>query len=264
MSLDSSYYPPPTTVECDNPKCNALYEVPNFLGGHTFTCNRCGSRVTIRDVSIGIRPAKALPSYRSRRKSWGALLLLGAVALICFFAYLAKIGAFSKAADHNPSPSPGSHVEAPSNGTVGHPEGLIRTFANGTHLTKDLATAGYGQLTVINGTSKDACVALVDVSRSIRVSMIYVRANNSAELKHLNAGGYRILFTIGSDWDNRAGRFSQDAEYLDFGKVLTFAETRDSGTIRFSKQTITLNETLDGNALSNEIPESEFRAISGH
>jgi hypothetical protein len=40
-----------TTVPCDNPNCAALYEVSSFLGGHTFTCNKCGSRVTIRDLS---------------------------------------------------------------------------------------------------------------------------------------------------------------------------------------------------------------------
>jgi hypothetical protein len=53
-----------TTVRCDNPRCTALYEVSSFLGGHTFTCNRCGSRVTIRDLSfIG---AQAQESARSR------------------------------------------------------------------------------------------------------------------------------------------------------------------------------------------------------
>jgi len=41
-----------TTVKCDNPRCTALYEVSSFLGGHTFTCNKCGSRVTIRDLSF--------------------------------------------------------------------------------------------------------------------------------------------------------------------------------------------------------------------
>jgi hypothetical protein len=50
MSLDSGHNPPSTTVICDNPRCNASYEVDNKLGGHTFTCSRCGSRVTIRDL----------------------------------------------------------------------------------------------------------------------------------------------------------------------------------------------------------------------
>lgn len=52
MARHSGYRPPSTAVRCDNPKCNALYEVPNLLGGHTFTCKKCGSRVTIRDVSV--------------------------------------------------------------------------------------------------------------------------------------------------------------------------------------------------------------------
>jgi hypothetical protein len=47
-----------TTVKCDNPRCTALYEVSSFLGGHTFTCNKCGSRVTIRDLSFIGGPAQ--------------------------------------------------------------------------------------------------------------------------------------------------------------------------------------------------------------
>jgi len=41
-----------TVVPCDNPRCTALYEVSSFLGGHTFTCNKCGSKVTVRDLSF--------------------------------------------------------------------------------------------------------------------------------------------------------------------------------------------------------------------
>ncbi len=77
--------------------------------------------------------------------------------------------------------------------------------------------------------------------------MIYVRANNSAELKHLSPGGYRVLFTTGSDWDKNAAKFTRDAEYFVFGKTLMFEETASSGTIRYSVQTITLNETPEGN-----------------
>jgi hypothetical protein len=59
MGHGSGYRPPATTVRCDNPKCNALYEISNMLGGHTFTCNRCGSKVTIRDLSF--QPASSKP-----------------------------------------------------------------------------------------------------------------------------------------------------------------------------------------------------------
>jgi len=79
MSPTSGYFPTPTTVKCDNPRCNAQFEVPNLLGGHTFTCNRCGSRVTIRDLSTSTRPEGvrrrfALPKWRRRRPSNTPLL----------------------------------------------------------------------------------------------------------------------------------------------------------------------------------------------
>jgi hypothetical protein len=51
MVRDPGYNPPPTIVKCDNLNCTALYGVSNLLGGHAFRCNRCGSRVTVRDLS---------------------------------------------------------------------------------------------------------------------------------------------------------------------------------------------------------------------
>jgi hypothetical protein len=58
-----------TTVKCDNPRCDALYEASSFLGGHTFRCEKCGWRVTIRDISTEAR----------RASEAGAVLLEGAV-----------------------------------------------------------------------------------------------------------------------------------------------------------------------------------------
>ena len=69
MSPNSGYYPPPTTARCDNPRCNAIYEVPNLLGGHTFTCNRCGSKVTIRGHSTAATPPKLIPHWILAKKS---------------------------------------------------------------------------------------------------------------------------------------------------------------------------------------------------
>jgi hypothetical protein len=86
-----------TTVKCDNPRCDAVYEVSSVLGGHTFTCNKCGSRVTIRDLSEPearvahpkARPPLPLDLLRFARYHWRLLaqLLLPIVAglLIAYF-----------------------------------------------------------------------------------------------------------------------------------------------------------------------------------
>jgi len=82
MSRDSGYRPPPTMVKCDNPRCNALYEVSNQLGGHTFTCNRCGSKVTVRDVSTGAKTSgkiKGWSLFRKSRKTPSSTPLLDAI-----------------------------------------------------------------------------------------------------------------------------------------------------------------------------------------
>jgi len=69
VSPDSGYDPPPTTAMCDNPRCNAIYEVPNLLGGHTFTCNRCGSKVTIRGLSPAATRPMLIPRWILTKKN---------------------------------------------------------------------------------------------------------------------------------------------------------------------------------------------------
>jgi len=62
-------------VRCDNPRCTATYDVPSNLGGHTFTCNQCGSKVTVRDMSfVGSQPPKPTPKHHSALRAKTPLL----------------------------------------------------------------------------------------------------------------------------------------------------------------------------------------------
>jgi hypothetical protein len=289
MSLVSGYRPSPTTVKCDNPKCNALYEISNLLGGHTFTCNQCGSKVTVRDISTGAKRDRVghrfVPFWKWRTKPSSTPLLdaivsanqrspisrrvpltiLGALLSLGFLVYMVESGEFATLS--NQLRRAGSKAEpqaTPSpSGSMDLNAGLVRSLPNGTRLIKDLSAAGSGELTVINGTPTDACVILLDVNTNTRIRMVYVRAHDLAVLRHLSAGSYRALFTVGSDWDDGSRRFTRDSHYFDFGKTLIFEETRDSRSIHYSTQTITLNDVPEGNVRSAEIPENLFGAYSG-
>jgi hypothetical protein len=70
-----------TVVKCDNPKCSAHYEVSSFLGGHTFTCNRCGSRVTIRDLSYSSAPSSLPPSSKVTARD----IIIAVIIALAFF-----------------------------------------------------------------------------------------------------------------------------------------------------------------------------------
>jgi hypothetical protein len=114
-------------------------------------------------------------------------------------------------------------------GAIDPSAGLVRSLPNGTRLLKDLSATGSGELTVTNGTSTDACVILLEVNTNTRIRMVYVRAHDLVVLKHLSAGSYRVLFTVGSDWDDGDRRFTRDAQYFDFGKTLIFAKRETRG-----------------------------------
>ena len=135
MSVDFGYRPPPTTVKCDNPKCNALYEISNLLGGHTFTCNKCGGKVTVRDVSTSAKPARAavrwaLFTKRERRSSSTPLLdaIVAAnsrksrpsarMVLIGLILILAIVGVWRWSATRTPPMPVPTLQEAIASGTV--------------------------------------------------------------------------------------------------------------------------------------------------
>jgi len=70
MRRDPGYCTPAMTVNCDNPGCNTLYDVSDLPAGHTFTCSRCGSKVTVRGPSPVAKPAQLAPRW-SRSKGNG-------------------------------------------------------------------------------------------------------------------------------------------------------------------------------------------------
>lgn len=95
-----------TWVKCDNPRCTAEYEMSSFLGGHTFTCNQCGSRVTIRDLSYEQprqaqpriwhpRPGSDLLGLVPKPSRWRSVLKWAAVlAIILALYFLTRSGGF--------------------------------------------------------------------------------------------------------------------------------------------------------------------------
>ena len=83
----------------------------------------------------------------------------------------------------------------------GRESAKYRSLPNGTRITPDVGTKGYGVLEVQNGTSDDAVLSLYDSAASEKTREVYVQANHSVKMKEIPQGIYELAYTQGLDWD---------------------------------------------------------------
>jgi hypothetical protein len=148
---------------------------------------------------------------------------------------------------------------APSRQIASQPANSLPT---GTRIIADQAISGHGELETINGTQYDSCVILLDADTNHRLRKIYIKAQESFTLDHLDPRNYKVLFATGADWNDQAERFNREASYFEFGKVLAFEESIDSGGMQYDHRSITLNPVYNGNVRARRITEEEFHSLT--
>ena len=117
--------------------------------------------------------------------------------------------------------------------------------ANGAVVTKR-GKAGRGELAVENGTDEDA---LVTLSRDGRADYaVYIRASENAELTDVADGDYEMFVAQGDGWNRELKRFTASPDYTKFEDTASFATTRETGAIRYTRLRITLQPVVGGNA----------------
>lgn len=140
------------------------------------------------------------------------------------------------------------------------------SLATGTNITPPVGTSGRGTLTVINGNSQDAVIKLVGADSGLSPNLtyrhVYIKAHEQMTLQNISAGGYTLLYKIGTNWDGQ-GSFSEGERTYKFGKTLDFKEdttAADSGgrEMHWSEMTVTLHPEIAGNVKAKEISKEDF------
>jgi len=95
--------------------------------------------------------------------------------------------------------------------------------SDGTNLLTPRCTGGLGaggnKLIVVNQTGSDAVVRLVD-AQGQTCRLVYVRSQ--ATLQDVMAGGYRLQYALGSQYDSASRRFLSSAGYYESPNALPF------------------------------------------
>jgi hypothetical protein len=230
-------------------------------------------------------PARPLHSLRTPKAQLAGMVILGIVVLVLGWFYFSSdptLDFFAKSVqneDSRPTPtsgeSDGSKTQSSHSGDIFDqvareqknnpplPHGYTfvdNSLPTGTLLGVETYNTGRGKITISNGTSEDAVVAVVVSSTGKLARKVYIAAASQYSLDKFSEGSYRVLFSLGKDWDPEAEVFKQDASYQEFGKILFFSEKELEDGVEYSHHTITLNPVPDGNVPRVDVDAAKFRA----
>ena len=116
-----------------------------------------------------------------------------------------------------------------------------------------VAPFGYSELTIDNGTEKDAAVKLRDI-HGTDVRFFYVAAGTTAKIADIAPGQYDVLVTAGIDWSGLELKFLRKADYWKFEEPLIFVDDGEYVTT----WTLTLHPVAGGTAEAEDVSEAEF------
>ncbi|MBB4943671.1 hypothetical protein FHR32_008072 [Streptosporangium album] len=130
-----------------------------------------------------------------------------------------------------------------------------RRLSNGKYIRSE-GRPGRAYLELKNGNKQDAVVVLVrGKKKAIRV---YVRKKSKFRIQGVRDGSYKVYYTLGSDWDSRAGSFTRSCTFEQFGKSVRFKTVYTATQIRWTDWTITLNAVAGGTVPPKRIKPGDF------
>ena len=267
-------------LKCSNPKCGD--SVPIERAGHKNSKQTIELKGSSKDkvVSSGVslNPTRW---FEAPKAQLAGMMVLGVVVLILGWFYFnsdPNVEIFDAVAQHdadssrqhNPKPvllQPREYEETkPALPSARSLDGLerqnprsINSLPTGTLLGTERYNRGRGKLTVSNGTSEDSVVAVVVSSTGRLARKVYIAAGSQYSLDKFDEGAYRVLFSLGTDWNPQSNSFNENASYQEFGKILFFSERQLEDGIEYSHHTITLNAVPDGNVHRVDIDAAKFR-----
>jgi hypothetical protein len=138
------------------------------------------------------------------------------------------------------------------------PSSKHRSLPNGSRITQDPPTTGYGELEVQNGTSDDAVISLYDLAGDETIREVYVKANHAVQMKEIPVGTYRLAYMAGLDWDEGDATFRCDPDYAEFERNFVFTEETNQQGVQYHAVTVTLHRVVGGNVRTKRISRKEF------
>jgi hypothetical protein len=137
------------------------------------------------------------------------------------------------------------------------PTSVPLQVANGTEMLSP-ENAGLGELTVENGSQRDAIVKLFNPALGRSVRAVYVVRDSTWTVAGIPAGVYIVRFASGRDWDAEGRFFQKDAGFTEFEETFDFTETETATGTNYTTWEVTLQAIAGGTAQTDEISAADF------
>jgi hypothetical protein len=130
-------------------------------------------------------------------------------------------------------------------------------LATGARIEPDGEATGPSELTVSNGTARDAAVRLVEMDSGDTARFVYIEAGHQYTLTGIEPGTYALRFASGQDWVAACHDFLE-TDYSEFESALVFKDVMlDSGR-NYNTIHVTLNPVPLGTARTRTIDRKRF------
>lgn len=153
------------------------------------------------------------------------------------------------------SPIPAPQIQSSATAT---PTPVTVRYSTGTNLIRPSDVGGRGSRQISNGTSSDAIAKLVDSETNKTVRLVYIQASSNFTIGNIRPGNYVLKFSLGTGYDEKAGKFISSQSFAKFDDLLKYTEEETETGIYFHKKRVTLNPVPNGNASTSPISESDF------
>ena len=116
--------------------------------------------------------------------------------------------------------------------------------------------SGRGELAIDNGTDQDALVTLSTGGKAVRA--VYVRASGNTDVRGIADGTYDIFVAQGDGWNRELRRFTASPDYSKFDDTAPFKTEKESGGIRYTRLSITLQPVANGNVSTEPVDPDAY------
>lgn len=243
-------------VDCP---CGIRLQVPNEAQGRTIRCKRCSRHHFVNSNDAAARQAAPPPLAQSvearagPRKSWFRRATWAGGVTVVVVAALWLAGSTAPQLS-NDEPRVGLNRATSSADALG-----LSPSPDTCEVVEDLSLlprtsdelrpprhAGYGRLTVFNGTGRDAVVTLVNAPDRTPHRTMFIAASEEGVFTSVRAGSYRLQYMMGEDINPANWRFCRNASYHEADEDLVFrSPTYDDP--RYNVYELTLHKVADGN-----------------
>ena len=227
-------------VVCE--KCRSKNRI-RLSSQHQYRCGNCHHPIRVKEQVTTAAPPKKSKLTFSPKQS--VIICVVASAIIIFWII--------KATEEHEGSANSPAYAAPA------PQYYRRSLPSGTVL-RQLYSHGRGQLTIDNGTDRDAVVKLIGFNSQFAACSFYVQANTSHILSGVPDGSFSAIYSLGEDWDGN--RFTRNQSFGKYDKPLDFLTrtVTDENYVHtyYSTFSLTLHKVFNGNATTHTISEAEF------